>query len=270
MKKYFIISDLDGTIVTDDLKIPDNNIKALKNFIADGGNFAIATGRTPENSMPIAKYLTINAPCVFYNGAMLYDWQLKKPILVKKLTGDIFRDFVKDCLDIKEALCIEIYTTENCVIVSDSQFDDPELEVQHYNYVHKELKEIVKQDWLKILFAGEEYALKAVQNIAIKYNMQEVANTFRSGKYYFEVVAKNVSKGAMLEEIRKIPKYAKCKFISMGDFPNDNEMLKNADIGIAPANAHQDTKNVADVIGVDCKSGLLEYAINIINYKQNK
>ena len=43
-----IISDLDGTLIPRGGVISEENKEALQRFVAGGGRFAIATGRTPE------------------------------------------------------------------------------------------------------------------------------------------------------------------------------------------------------------------------------
>ena len=53
MGKYtgkMIISDLDGTLIPRGGVISQENRQAIEAFVAEGGRFAIATGRTPEAS----------------------------------------------------------------------------------------------------------------------------------------------------------------------------------------------------------------------------
>ncbi|HAQ55147.1 MAG TPA: haloacid dehalogenase, partial [Anaerovibrio sp.] len=83
MGKYtgkMIISDLDGTLIPRGGVISPENKAAIEEFVKGGGSFAIATGRTPEAAAGYVKGLPINAPSVFFNGAMLYDWEQKKVI----------------------------------------------------------------------------------------------------------------------------------------------------------------------------------------------
>ena len=81
MGKYtgkMIISDLDGTLIPRGGVISAENKAAIQAFVDGGGRFAIATGRTPEAAAGYVEGLPINAPSVFFNGAMLYDWAAKK------------------------------------------------------------------------------------------------------------------------------------------------------------------------------------------------
>jgi len=47
-ENYMLISDLDGTIVPHGKAISAANAEAIRAFVAGGGLFGIATGRTPE------------------------------------------------------------------------------------------------------------------------------------------------------------------------------------------------------------------------------
>ena len=90
MGKYtgkMIISDLDGTLIPRGGVISQENRQAIEAFVAEGGRFAIATGRTPEASAGYVKDLPINAPSVFFNGAMLYDWENKQVLKTMPLTA---------------------------------------------------------------------------------------------------------------------------------------------------------------------------------------
>ena len=51
--------------------------------------------------------------------------------------------------------------------------------------------------------------------------------------------------------------------VACGDFDNDLEMIKFADIGFAPSNAQDCVKEAADFISdADCSSGFMSEVIN--------
>lgn len=91
--------------------------------------------------------------------------------------------------------------------------------------------------------------------------MDKIAKYFYFVVSYFEIIPKNASKGIMLNELRNMPLYRSKIFIAVGDFDNDIEMLRCADVGIAAQNATQNLKQVADIIGVSCDDHLLSHVI---------
>ena len=52
-----IVSDFDGTLVNEDGTISEKNKKAIADYMAAGGAFAISTGRMPDGILSRAQVL---------------------------------------------------------------------------------------------------------------------------------------------------------------------------------------------------------------------
>lgn len=137
-ESYMIISDLDGTIIPHGGCVSEANKRAIESFLAGGGHFGIATGRTPEAAAGYLDGVSITAPSIFFNGSMLYDWQAGKVFVTKPLTQagapDLWPRFAALCLERFPKACIEVYTQEDCHIISNPRYDDPRLPHEHYRY----------------------------------------------------------------------------------------------------------------------------------------
>ena len=272
MGKYtgkMIISDLDGTLIPRGGVISPENKAAIAHFVEEGGRFAIATGRTPEAADGYVEGLPINAPSVFFNGAMLYDWEKKRVIKTLPLTaGDnqgLWPQFARQALQDFSAACLEVYTAEHCHIITPAANDDPRLPNEFYSYCHTDLNQLIDTDrtpWLKFFACDKHANLEQYVALAEKMGVAGLANGFYSEDNYYEFVAKEVSKGSMLTCIRE--QLPGITIIACGDYLNDNEMLAAADIGVAPANAHDDTKKIAQHIGCPVEDHLLAWIINNI------
>ena len=271
MGKYtgkMIISDLDGTLIPRGGVISAENRQAIADFVAEGGLFAVATGRTPEAAAGYVEGLPINAPSVFFNGAMLYDWAAKKVLKTMPLTaGDmdnLWPAFAAKALAEFPEACIEVYTADNCHIITPEANDDPRLPHEYYRYVHTDLAKLtdtLKTPWLKFFACDKHEHLEKYVALAEKMGVAPLANGFYSEDNYYEFVAAGVSKGTMVEEIRKLPEWQGYRIIAAGDFLNDNEMLQLADVGVASGNAHEMTKAAADVIGCTVEEHLMPWII---------
>ena len=66
-----LLSDLDGTLIPRGGRVSEGNRAAIERFVRGGGRFGVATGRTPEAAGGYISGLSIGAPSVFFNGAML-------------------------------------------------------------------------------------------------------------------------------------------------------------------------------------------------------
>lgn len=73
MKPTILYSDLDGTLIRDGA-VSAANRKAIDTFLAAGGSFSIATGRSEETARLYAETLPLTAPAILYNGAAVYDY----------------------------------------------------------------------------------------------------------------------------------------------------------------------------------------------------
>jgi len=264
-----IISDLDGTLIPRGGVISAKNRAAIQSFVAEGGRFAIATGRTPEAAAGYVEGLPINAPSVFFNGAMLYDWERKQVIKTMPLTAgdkaDIWPAFARRCLQEFPEACLEVYTADNCHIITPEANDDPRLPYEYYRYAHTDLEELTdtgKKPWLKFFACDQHEHLEKYVALAVQMGVAALGNGFYSEDNYYEFVARDVSKGSMVAAIRE--QLPGIEIIACGDYLNDNEMLAEADIGVAPSNAHMDTKEIAQYIGCAVEDHLLAWIVREI------
>lgn len=269
MGKYsgkLIISDLDGTLIPRGGVISEENKAAIQGFVAEGGLFAIATGRTPEAAAGYVEGLPVCAPSVFFNGAMLYDWQGKKVLKTLPLTaGDkenLWPAFARRALQEFPEACIEVYTQDNCHIITPEANDDPRLPCEYYRYAHTDLESLTdtaRTPWLKFFSCDKHEHLEKYVKLAGEMGVAALANGFYSEDNYYEFVAKDVSKGSMLSAIREI--LPGIEIIAAGDYLNDNEMLAAADFSVAPANAHEETRKIASQVGCAVEENLLAWLV---------
>ena len=265
---YMIISDLDGTIIPHGGVVSEANKRAIESFRAGGGHFGIATGRTPEAAAGYLGGVAITAPSGFFNGSMLYDWQHERVLVTKPLTAqgapDLWPRFAALCLERFPKACIEVYTQEDCHIISNPRYDDPRLPHEHYRYCHSDLADLAdvrKTPWLKFFVCADPADLRELEREAEVFGTAACSHHFYSEANYHEFVAKGVSKGSMLEAIRKMPAFSQTKIIALGDYLNDRELLEAADIGIASGNAHDELKALADFTGCRAEDDLIVWLL---------
>ncbi len=71
MKKYLIISDLDGTLLNSNGKLTQNTIDTINNITDQGHIFCIATGRPKRGAIEIYNKLKLNSIMLNQNGAYI-------------------------------------------------------------------------------------------------------------------------------------------------------------------------------------------------------
>ena len=74
MRKRFLFTDLDLTLLSIDKTISDDNLEAISDFLDKGNSFAFVTGRPFEDTLPLAEKYGLEREGVYiasYNGALI-------------------------------------------------------------------------------------------------------------------------------------------------------------------------------------------------------
>ena len=88
-------SDVDGTLMNGKTPVSEKNIKAIEYFEANGGAFTACTGRHPRIVSTVLADVTLNAPIMGYNGAIIYDWDIPGEVRVLNLPRSILLDSIR-------------------------------------------------------------------------------------------------------------------------------------------------------------------------------
>jgi Cof subfamily protein (haloacid dehalogenase superfamily) len=247
--KIMLLSDMDGTLLNSEGKVSKENQEAVDLFIAQGGKFGIATGRSQLNSVLFLDKIKINIPCILYNGGGLYDFDTEDFIALYELPKFKLARFLEFCLREYREIVIQIYCPKMCYFVSPELSADAEIVALHQPCEFTQINEIIEKPWIKILLSGNTEQLKALNNRRKDFDLAEDMNWVFSSEIYLEYLPYGVNKGSALSKLREYmgPEY---KIYAVGDYNNDIEMLEAADVGIAMQNAIPSLKEIADVITV--------------------
>ncbi len=110
-----IASDMDGTLLNSDHKIPKENLEAIKKAEKMGMRFVISTGRMYEDVKPLLDECDLKCQCIVLNGGEYIDEEGKvlKGIYIGKKEAREIIDMV-----IKENIVVEIYTDKGLYTVN--------------------------------------------------------------------------------------------------------------------------------------------------------
>ena len=252
MKKYeniILMSDMDGTLLDSTCSVSAKNQQAISRFVAEGGHFGVATGRSQMNVPPYLQNVEINTPCILYNGCALYDFFAGKFLALYKITDKTAEEYLRFCLAEYKDVMVHVYTPDMNYIVSPEERADSEITSLHQPHVFCRLEDIIGQPWIKILLSGKKDELLAMENKIRDFGMTRSVNWVFSSDIYLELLPPKVTKGSMLSKLREImgDNY---RIYAVGDYSNDREMLLEADVGIAVRNALPGIKDIADMITV--------------------
>lgn len=264
---FLIASDLDGTFFWEG-RTAARNLEALRRFKDGGGIFTIATGRSHLNMRSAIGEPTavINAPSICDNGAYLYDFSRKE-----SLYQDLLRP--EDAADLLAFAKTHFpHVRFSAVGVSSIRTEeDAGCVARDLLTYEKDAISIAPaeawplDDWYKFLFLDDDPAcLRAVREALLLHFGDRFAPT-GSSSWILEAQHPGIHKALGLEKLKKHLNGAKKRtVIACGDYDNDIEMLKGADVAVAPENALPALKAVAHRVLCHCKDGLIADVIEAI------
>lgn len=258
-----IVSDLDDTLLADDLTIPEVNVEAISQARAQGITFTFATGRMFVSSLPYIRQLGLPAdvPVICYNGAVI---RLANGHVIYEnpLPHELACQIVGFCAD--KGWTINVYY-QDVLYVNEINAD-----VEYYTSVARvpahavgDLQEFLRQGRKapeKILIVSPE-ELNSGRRAILAAEFAGAAQIVQSKRRYLEITNIDALKSTALMWLTQYLGITMEEVLAVGDSNNDVEMLRTAGIGVAVANAVPAAKAAADHITVSNNEGGVGRAI---------
>ena len=267
ISKVLLITDMDGTFLPAS-KVPSKkDLESIEKFQQSGGKFSIATGRAMQASSQYFNTFSVNCPIIMCNGGMVYDLENKKQIYDVYLP-DKARNFTKTILKNNPDIGCEVLLLDNVYVPQMNETEREHCGICKVTPVLCDVDEI-PDNWYKVLFTNEPDKLGELMEYTYGAGFSDI-DFVRSAPKYFEMLPMNISKGTALKKMRELCGLNDYTIVAVGDYNNDIEMIKYADVGFCPSNATDDVKEVADVVlDVSCEesaiSAVIDYIFKITN-----
>lgn len=262
----FIASDMDGTLLNDDRKISQGNIKALEYFTREGGYFALATGRTRPATEAYRALLPCNAPGVYLNGATILDEATQTMVYLEGL-DDRAKELARSVMERFPHIGIEVFLLDHSYVCNMNEITRQHFINLDIPYTEMALDDIPEptEQWGKINFTGTPEKMEPVR--AFVDPMKEFFNLTFSTPVFYEMTCKGGHKG---DGVRKAAEYIGVKpewICAVGDSQNDLPMLESAGISFAPSNGRQDVLETVDVVVRDNNHDTLAAVVEYLERK---
>jgi Cof subfamily protein (haloacid dehalogenase superfamily) len=270
-----IVSDLDGTLLSDDGNLGVETKKIIKELIKEGLTFSIATGRLHSAVIPIAKILPLNGPIISLDGALIKYHSNGKTIfksLLKKRHVNKAINFSEENL-INLVLCHSdaiYYTDFNTVIPSLlSKYGAEYKKIDSYDAYIKNTLEIVCASDMKesIKSMHEAFTFPTTFGCSTSF--------FKSHSYenifYLEIRKAGCNKGKGLKRVLKHLNLKPENAVVMGDWYNDITLFQTKAFKVAVANAIPELVNLSNYVtkGTNNEEGAAEFLEMVLKAKRN-
>ena len=267
-----IVSDFDGTLVNENGTISDKNKKAISDYIAAGGAFAISTGRMPDGILSRAKELGLKGLVSCCQGSIIADIDTKEFVF----EGRIPYETTLAVVEKMEQMGLHIHVYEAWEYFSN--MDDYALKM-YENAVKSKATLVLNQPLSQFVKERRLASYKILAMVLPEDNervIQElVAANFpnctvtRSSGVLVEVINAQYSKGTAVEFLSDYFHVDLGKTVAIGDQLNDLPMIEKAGLGIAVQNADKGLKTVADVVSpLTNEEGAVAWAIEQFGFKK--
>lgn len=246
-----IVSDFDGTLVKKDGTIDESNKKAISDYIAAGGAFAISTGRMPSGILSRARELGLKGMVSCCQGALILDIESGKVVSDGRLS---LQATVAACKKMEEmGLHIHVYDLWDYYCNKDDEplkWYERAVRSKATLVLDKPISKFVEEKGLcayKILAMVDPADNERVLQALAAENFEGCSLT-KSDDLLVEVVNARYSKGTAVRFLAEYYGVPLEKTIAVGDQRNDIPMIEAAGLGIAVKNADKSLKDAADAV----------------------
>ncbi|MDO4604808.1 MAG: Cof-type HAD-IIB family hydrolase [Helcococcus sp.] len=246
-----IAIDLDGTLLDDNKKLQNDNIRALEELHNRGVEIVIATGRSYSSAIPYVKQIKegIIEFLICNNGTSVYNL-IKDEVLVDDCLNS---SQVKEILDLADKLeNMKIHFLGRDIIyvysnpVGKYVIEDAYISFLDIKFMSKE--ELIKSHITKALITTDKEYIKEVFS-SIPKEYFEKYNIVNSAENLIEILNKNADKGHALKAIMDDLNIDKKEVIAIGDQGNDIGMFEVAGKSYAMEASSDFIKSKATHIG---------------------
>lgn len=263
MDRILFVSDLDGTLLTNDKKLSEYTKKTINKLIEKGMLFTFATARSYVTASKVSEGIVPKIPFISFNGTFIVD----------SFTGEIlkanyFEKYEAEEISaelLKEGLHPLFFSHINGVekFLYDKDFITPE--ILRFLKDHENDKREMPTEGLKI--TGNVFHFTCIDKkeklepLFEKYKNEFSCVLYKdmySGDYWFEIQPKLATKGNGILQLKAM---LSCdRVICFGDGLNDTEMFLCADESYAVENAHENLKKIASgIIGSNNDDGVAKW-----------
>lgn len=263
-----IASDMDGTLLNSDHKIPKDNIELIKFAQKNGIQFVVATGRAYYEALPALNNENIKCDVISFNGGIIYDKNGNiiniTPMKLKDLyyTIEILKSLeISYQLYTKNTIYTNSIETDITAYIDLIRANGEEPNEQHLRQEARNrlaLGHITEVENIELYLNQENNP--AIKVIGISNDLEKLKHATEllsgndnisvtsSGANNVEIMDKKATKGEALKIVADIHDINLKNAIAIGDNLNDQAMLDIVEYSIAMKNGNKDLQKTSKFI----------------------
>lgn len=241
-----VVSDVDNTLYRKQVPVPDELPAIVRACRARGIAFGLATGRTRELADRFMKQLQLTDPSVLANGAIIV--QGERCIYKRGFQVGRIRDIIRRACDDGLTVTISDEKEERPVVFTPYILEQQRLKNRFWNRIDLDSPELENGEFVKLMIFDPEKTgkIRPYQQELQRYRDYYWVTSFSNQAV--ELGPKDCNKATGVRELARILGLEMSNVMAIGDFVNDLEMIQQAGIGVAVANASDEIKANADYV----------------------
>lgn len=268
MNYKIVASDLDKTLLNDDMSISPENWDAIKKLGELGVSFVPTTGRAYWEMPNELRDSELIRYCITSGGAKIYDRKEGKSYDLA-----LEKAVVHEMLD-------KFYSYDVCVILHANDRSYVDISTHNpdgYRYFN------MSQTWVDYLLDKDTpienlkdfaYSRESIESICVffknkdemdeckaHFDKDERLLTVKTSRWNIEICAKEAGKGNAILKLAELLGVSPEQTIAVGDGENDMTMVQQTGLGLAVSNANEMLKAVADEIICSNEQHAIKYIL---------
>ena len=241
-----VISDVDGTLVTEDKILTARAQAAVAELRASGIIFSIISSRPPRGLRMLLEPLGITTPVSGFNGGVIATPDLS--VITEHLLSP---EIARRAVDLLDAHRVQIWVFQRAGLAG-ARFRRALCRAEERTVG---FRPTVVEDFgraldaaAKIVGVSKDFELLARCERDVRAALADQASVARSQPYYLDITHPLANKGAALSEIAKLLGVPLAEIAVIGDGGNDVAMFERSGLSIAMGNASPEVQQAADFV----------------------
>ena len=242
-----LLSDVDGTLVTNDKVLTPDAIAAAKALREAGIALALTSSRPPHGMRMLVEPLDMILPMAGCNGAVLVnpDLSVIETHLIEPAAARRTLDFLT-----RQDLAVWLYTETEWFVPDRAgpHVDREAFILQSEPIIASTFTDAQLADAVKIVGVSSDYALVAASEAAAVGALGTAVSATRSAAHFLDVTNPFANKGQVVATLAWRLGLSPDQIATIGDMPNDVLMFVKSGFSIAMGNASAEVKAKAGAV----------------------
>lgn len=244
-KISFVLSDVDGTLVTEEKVLTERSRMAVRSLRCAGIRFAVTSGRPPLGMAMLLDKLAIDSPIAGFNGGLFVRPDMT--ILQQRTLPD---EVAAEAIELVRSHGLDAWVYRgNGWLVAEAGAPHVAREAFTVGFEPKAVADVGREldQIAKVVGVSDDHEKVRRCELEAQRAFDDRAAASRSQPYYLDVTHKEANKGSVVDFLARHLGIPAAEIATIGDQPNDVLMFERSGFSIAMGNASDEVKARATV-----------------------